>query len=201
LFKISIDFHGELDAEQRLGVLASFQDKLKMYSNVVVLSKSISGIIALRPESRISTWPPKHIGEYFLHHKSWDIVRDTEVLPLITRRRNQVGNFITIHSEDNRAVFAKYAQNGDVVVYQVLDRQDGVYVDIHMECERTSFNPFYNTASTFYGIYEKVKRKDMACAKNLVSRTNLLKGEKTKVLNRVIICSDSSLLVICIIQH
>ena len=181
MFTITIDFHGELDAELRLRVIDSFKGRLRRYTNIVVLEKKISNIIALRPESRKSTWIPKY-AEYFLHHRSWNIVQDPEVIPLITKRRNQIGNFMVIHSEENRALFVKLV-NGDVVMYQVLSRQDEISVDIHMESHRALFYPFYAKESTFYSIYEKVKRKDMMCAENLHSRTNLLQGMFLSVLS------------------
>jgi hypothetical protein len=174
LFTVTLDFHGELDAEQRLGVLASLRVTLMRYTNIVVLDKKISNTIALRPESRSSTWIPK-FAEYFLHHRSWNIVQDPEVIPLITKRRNQIGNFMIIHSEESRALFVKFV-NGNVVLYQVLSRQDGIFVDIHMESHCALFNPFHAKESTFYSIYEKVKRKDMIAAGVLHSRTNLLQG-------------------------
>jgi hypothetical protein len=58
----------------------------------------------------------------------------------------------------------------------VLSRQDGIFVDIHMESHRALFNPFHAKESTFYSLYEKVKRKDMIAAGVLHSRTNLLQG-------------------------
>lgn len=181
MFTITIDFHGELDTERRLGVLASLRVSLTRYANIVVLDKKISNIIALRPESRSSTWIPK-FAEYFLHHRSWNIVKDPEVIPLITKRRSQIGNFMIIHSEESRALFVKFV-NGNVVLYQVLSRQNGIFVDIHMESHRALFYPFYAKESTFYSIYEKVKRKDMMCAENLHSRTNLLQGMFLSVLS------------------
>lgn len=174
LFKLTLDFHGELDAEVRLSVVASLEDHLTCYDNIITLEKRISENIAVRPQSMLSPWIPK-FAEYFLHHRSWTIVKDAEVLPLITKRRNLVGNFMIIHSEDSRAVFAKFV-NHDVVVYQVLLRQEGIFVDIHMELHPSLFKPFYANESTFYKIYERVKRKDMECAKNLHARTNLLQG-------------------------
>jgi hypothetical protein len=181
LFIITMDFHGELDAEERLNIMASFRERLKCYDNIVVLEKNISRFIAVRPKSRETTWTPR-LAEYFLHHRSWNIIQDPEVLPLITKRRNLVGNFMIIHSEEKRAVFAKFA-NDDTVVYQVLLRPEGIFVDIHMEPKRGLFNPHSAKDSTFRAIYEKVKAKDMECAKNLHARTNLLQGNFRLILS------------------
>ena len=171
-----MDFHGELDAEERLSVVTSFRDRVAKYdNNLVILQKKISALIAVRPESKQSRWVPK-LGEYFLHHRSWIIEKDPEVLALITKRRSLIGNFMILHSEENRAIFAKFVNN-DAVIYQVLSRSDGVFVDLHMESNHAMFNPFTSKTSAFREIYEKVKRKDMECAKNLHARTNLLQGK------------------------
>ena len=172
-----MNFHGELDAEERLDVVASFRDRVNSCENLVILEKKISHIIAVRPELQSIRWIPK-LTEYFLHHRSWDIVKDPEVIPLITKRRSQIGNFMIIHSEENRALFAKFVNN-DAVIYQVLARSNGIFVDIHMESNRSLFNPFYAKDSAFRAIYEKVKMKDMECAKNLHARSNLLQGKLT----------------------
>ena len=169
-----------MDAEQRLSVLASFKDRLNCYANIFTLEKRISGNISLRPKAKQSVWAPK-LAEYFLHHKTWKIVKDPEVLPLITKRRNLVGNFMIIHSEEKRAVLAKLV-NHDAVVYQVLLRDDGILVDLHMELNPSLFNPFYAIQSQFGAIYERVKRKDMECAKNLHARTNLIQGKQIAVM-------------------
>lgn len=166
-----MDFHGELDAEERLCVVTSFRDTIASYgSNLVILQKKISSTIAVRPESRQSRWSPK-IGEYFLHHRSWSIVKDSEVLALITKRRSLVGNFMILHSEENRAIFAKFVNN-DAVIYQVLSRSDGVFVDLHMESNPTMFNPFTSKMSAFRAIYEKVKKK-VSCSSVVIPQIML----------------------------
>ena len=171
---MTMDFHGELTANERLSVVASFQDQLCSYKNLVILEKPISGLITIRPKSKHSSWAPK-ISEYFLHHKNWSIVKDQEVLPLITKRRTTHG-FTIIHSEVNRVLFAKFVYN-DACIYQVLNRSDDdIIVDIHMESNRALFDPFHARESAFCAIYEKVKTKDMECARNLHARTNLLRG-------------------------
>ena len=181
LFTFTLDFHGELDTEQRLMVLSSFRENLKGCTDIIVLKKTISENIAIRPSSPSHLWHPGK-REYFLHHKSWDLIKDTEVLPLITKRRSQIGNFFILHADDDRAVFAKFVQsdglttpdNLDIVIYQVLSRPDGIFVDIHMESCRSTFYPFYANDTIFHSIFEKVKRRDKECAKNLRSRTNVL---------------------------
>ncbi|KAL7542994.1 hypothetical protein ACHAXR_012278 [Thalassiosira sp. AJA248-18] len=175
LFTISVDFHGELNAEQRLAVLSSLKDNLRGCTDIIVLEKCISTNVAIRPMSPTLQWTPSW-NEYFLHHKCWELLQEKKVLPLITKRRNEIGNFFILHSDEHRAVFAKFVKNKDVVIYQVLSRDDGIFVDIHMEATQSTFCPFHarHSSTTFASIYEKVKRRDKDCAKNVRSRSNLL---------------------------
>lgn len=66
----------------------------------------------------------------------------------------------------------------DVVIYQVISRADGIFVDIHMEASRSRFRPFSlkhsNTPTPFTRIYQLVKSRDIDCARNIHSRVNLL---------------------------
>ena len=190
----------------------------------ILLEKCISGYITLRPASLSSPWSP-FWNEYFLHHKCWKLLNDTEVLPLIskrfvttiiasysssfidrmptrpsgfviysksnphikTKRRHEIGGFFILNSDPTREVFAKFVQNNgdmssqsstDVVIYQVLSRSDGIFVDIHMEATPRMFRPYsmihYNTPTPFNRIYQVVKSRDIDCAENVHSRTNLL---------------------------
>lgn len=178
LFSITVDFHGELDAEQRLALLFNLEESLRSCSELIVLERGVSKYIALRPLSssavRRRSW-----DEYYLHHKSWMLLQDPEVLPLLFKRRHMIGSFFILHADENRAVFCKFVENSksqtsDMVVYQVLQRQDGIYVDIHMESCSAVFHPFRSKDCVFYALYERVRRRDKDCARNLRSRTNLL---------------------------
>ena len=67
------------------------------------------------------------------------------------------------------------SQTMDIVIYQALSRDDGIFVDIHMEACRSRFYPFQCRSPTpFSIIFENVKSRDKDCAKAIRSRTNLL---------------------------
>ncbi|KAL7554217.1 hypothetical protein ACHAWF_017632 [Thalassiosira exigua] len=178
LYTLTCDFHGDINAEQRLSVVASLRENLRACPDIIVLEKCISGLVAIRPVSPNQPWFPCW-NEFFLHHKWWELLQEGEVLPLITKRRNEIGNFFILHSAKDRSVFAKFSTNEnnvDVVVYQVLSRPDGILVDIHMEASRSTFYPFHarHAGTAFSSIYHNVIKRDKDCAKNIRSRTNLL---------------------------
>lgn len=172
----TFDFHGEINAEQRLAVSSSLKESLRVSDDIIVLEKGISANVALRPMDPSVPWAPAW-NEYFLHHKCWELLQEKDVLSLITKRRNEIGNFFILHSDENRAVFAKFVRqdeslpstNLDAVIYQVLSRADGIFVDIHMEAAPSTFHPFHtrHSKTTFYSIYDKVHRRDKDCAKNV----------------------------------
>jgi len=158
---------------------------LKGSSCIILLEKCISSNVAIRPASSSCPWSPRW-NEYFLHHKSWELLQEGGVLPLITKRRNKIGGFVILMQDDERAIFAKFAKSQkeerfpsllySVVIYQVLSRADGIFVDIHMESSRSTFYPFHSKhkSTTFSSIHEQVKRRDKDCARNVRSRTNLM---------------------------
>ena len=178
LFSITVDFHGELDTEQRLAILFTLKESLTSCAELLLLDRGISNYITLRPFLPSSVWKPSR-GEYFLHHKSWELLKDPEVLPLLYKRRHIIGGFFVLHADESRAVFCKFVDDGnaetsDMVLYQVLQRKDGICVDIHFETCRAVFHPFRSKSFPLYALYERVRRRDKDTAKNLRSRTNLL---------------------------
>ena len=161
-----------------MAVLFTLKESLRSCAEVLLLDRRVSNYITLRPLLPSSVWKPSW-GEYFLQHKSWELLKDPEVLPLLFKRRHIIGGFFILHADENGAVFCKFvdddhAQTSDMVLYQVLQRQDGIYVDIHLESCRAVFHPSRSKSFPLYALYERVRRRDKDCAKNLRSRTNLL---------------------------
>lgn len=187
----TIYFHGEVNVEIRSAVIDSLKESLKDNINIMVLQKCISNYVCVRPGNPGQPWSPC-CSEYFVHHKSWRLIQDAEVLPLISKRRTEVEKFFLLHSDSRRRVFAKFLEVGEslssgneqasawnsmnIVIYQVLSRADGIFVDIHMEACRSIFNPFHlkHDSTAFNRIYEMIIAKDTDCAKNIRSRSNLL---------------------------
>lgn len=142
LYTLTVDFHGELDAEMRIGVIASLKQITKR-TNTLVLEKCISSYITVRPTTQTSQWSPRW-NEHFIHHESWELLKNAAVqfryllLLLISKRRYEIGCFFILHSNSTRVVFAKFIENQgggsgmlpsnlDLVIYQVLSRDDGIH--------------------------------------------------------------------------
>ena len=195
LYTLTVYFHGELDTEVRIGVIGSLKEATER-ANTLVLQKCISSYITLRPANQTSQWSPCW-NEHFIHHESWELLKTADVryryllLLLISKRRHEIGGFFILNSNSTRVVFAKFIANEgdgremvpsnlDLVIYQVLSRDDGIFVDIHMEASQSRFSPFNRercdtqTSTSFSRIYEVVKSRDIDCAKNVLSRINLL---------------------------
>lgn len=193
LYTLTVYFHGELDAEERIGVVGSLKE-VTGRTNTLVLEKCISSYITLRPTTQTSQSSPCW-NEHFIHHESWELLKIADVqyryllLLLISKRRHEIGGFFILNSNSTRVVFAKFIANKgdgsemlpsnlDIVIYQVLSRDDGIFVDIHMEASQSRFYPFNtkrcDAPTPFSRIHEVVKSRDIDCARNVLSRINLL---------------------------
>ena len=60
------------------------------------------------------------------HHAQWDLLKDPELLPLLMKRRAEMGRFRLLESSDQSAIFAKLIPEpppvgspGDLVQYQI----------------------------------------------------------------------------------
>ena len=171
----TIDFHGEIKAELRLSILSKLKNDLAVHSKILVLEQCISRLVRI-PQMAKDGW-----SSYFIHNKKWELLQDDEVLPLITKRRNEIGNFFILHSDEQTGVFAKFVRNQeggldgnkkeqDVVIYQIVSKANGIYVDICMEPSHSTFHPFSPRRSpntTFAKLSERVQRRDQDCARNV----------------------------------
>ena len=54
-------------------------------ANILVLKKCINSYITVRPAIRGHPWSSSW-NEYLIHHKCWELLKDAEVLPLISKR-------------------------------------------------------------------------------------------------------------------
>ena len=101
----TIDFHGEIKAELRLSVLSKLKNDLAVNSEILVLEQCISRLVRT-PQMAKDGW-----SSYFIHNKKWELLQDDEVLPLITKRRNEIGHFFILHSDEQTGLFAKFVTN------------------------------------------------------------------------------------------
>jgi len=190
VFTVSLEFFGGTGASDRLRILESLKEKLSMLKDVVVLSKQMADYVVAVRNSKLddyTSWK-RHLLLNQHHHASWDLVKDPELLPLIMKRRREIGDFYLLESCDNHALFAKLVHSSkdnteDLVQYQIAILRNRVVIDLHMECTSGDFFPFrsdaenrFNMASThFHKLAQKLKRRDQECGRALRCRTALLK--------------------------
>ena len=132
LFTISVEFFGGTDPMKRFETLASLKGTLCGVKYVEVLEKQIAPFL-------IDSLLQESVKIQF-HHASWDLVNDSELLSLLSKRRTEIGGFRLLESRDDYALFAKLAPKtsdspGDLIQYEIAVHSDKVTIDLHMESE------------------------------------------------------------------
>ena len=193
LFTVSVEiFEGSCSASRRLGVLSSIREILGRQKDVRVLEMQMGPfLLGLR---RPSSGDVDEQREGFLAaqylHESWDLVYDKELLPLLMRRRAEIGGFWLLDSNESYALFARLHSKdgfierkrddpGDMVQYQVSILEDRVVVDLHMESEIGVFRERAqissgNSCGQFETLVTNLKKRDQECGLALRARTHVL---------------------------
>lgn len=179
LFTLGIEFFGGTSPLERLQTLSSLKKVLDALKYVEVLRKQMAPFLIGDTKSSLVQYQRAEIQ---FHHARWDLLKDPELLSLLTRRRIEIGSFRLLQSSDNYGVFAKLvpedgASPGDLVQYQIEVRDDKVVIDLHMESESGVFNPYRDSVgetTKFSRMANIIRRRDQECARALSSRTNLL---------------------------
>ncbi len=182
LFTITLEFFGGTDPHERLRVLTDLKTKIEHGKDIEVLGKQMGPFLL-----GTSHGPSKKNRnvEFEYHHARWDLVKDPELLPLLMKRRTEIGRFRLMHSDDTCAIFAKVVPEkvhdvpGDLIQYQIAILPEKVVVDLHMESECGLFFPFGRRGSDtkrFNGMLHVLRRRDQECGRALRSRTNLLRA-------------------------
>lgn len=181
LFTIRLDFFGGTDPRERLQILSALQNKLELARDVDVLGKQMGPFLLSTSDG--AAGKSRNV-EFQNHHAHWELVKDTELLPLVMKRRIEIGHFRLMQSSDSSAIFAKVVPEnlvdipGDLVQYQITIHPHRVEVDLHMESECGAFFPFSSTKGEkkrFNGMVNVIRRRDQECGRALRSRTNLFR--------------------------
>ena len=184
LFTISIESLCGLNPCDRLALVASLKTAITNMKDVEVLGKQMGQYLVGKSHSLI--WKKRNV-EIEYHHASWDLVMDPELLPLLMKRRTEIGEFKLLQSSNDYAVFAKLIPDshrlgsspGDLIQYQIRILQTKVVIDLHMESESGVFSPFRAvgkvSTSRFHRMAMILRRRDQECGRALRSRTNLLR--------------------------
>jgi hypothetical protein len=179
---VRVEYYGGIDPTDRLETLISLKSSIDDLKDVEVLRKQLGPYIV--GISNTSFWNRGKI-EIQYHHARWDLVIDPELLPLLMKRRLEIGQFRLLDSKPNSAIFAKLVEEkainvaaGDLLQYQIAISADKVVIDLHMESESGVFSPFLmsrNTDNRFDRMVKVIRRRDQECGRALRSRTNLLR--------------------------
>ncbi|KAL3944411.1 MAG: hypothetical protein SGBAC_001489, partial [Bacillariaceae sp.] len=191
IYSLTIEYYGGIDPNDRLEALASLKTSIDDLTDVMVLRKQLGPYLAGISDTRF--WNLGKI-EIEFHHARWELVIDPELLPLLMKRRLEIGQFLLLHSTPSRAMFGKLVEQeaitgaaGDLVQYQIAIMGDRVVVDLHMESESAIFTPFrpsQSKANRFNSMVQRIRRRDQECGRALRSRTNLLMALQSPGLER-----------------
>jgi hypothetical protein len=195
VFTVSLETFGGTEARDRVALVSSLKRLLSTLKDVIVLPKQIGQFLvgirmhqAPTPVSR-----KQRLLESHHNHATWDLVKDPELLPLLMKRRTEIGDFLLLESSDDHALFAKLVREnntqdelsdpGNLVQYQIAILSDKVVIDLHMESEGGQFFPFRSikddvvraSTSKFHRMGWILKKRDQECGRALRCRTNLLR--------------------------
>ena len=186
LWTITIETLGGSRASDRLSILSSLRKLINSSQNVVTLQKQMGRFLAgMEDKDPYRASRNAMIGEHH-DHEQWDLVMDPELLPLLMKRRIEIGHFFLLDSGDNHALFAKIVraekrkEPGTLFQYRLRMTENRVVVDFSIEKEAGIFSLTQQAAtsrtSRFDHMARILRRRDQECGLALQSRTVLLKA-------------------------
>lgn len=191
LVTLSVESFGDIDPTSRLALLDSLRHSLDSLKDLTVLKKQM-GPFLVPSDLDQNRSDKQRFLESQHKHSSWDLVKDPELLPLLVRRRIEIGGFVLLQSSDRHVLLAKLRSRrkpdelvgkdvedpGVLFQYQLAVKDDRVVVDLHMESEGGEFASLWRVhgqqgTAMFDEMVRSLKRKDQDCAQALQSRTRL----------------------------
>ena len=183
LFQITIDTLVGTTISDHLILVESLKEMLSSCKGIVLLNFVVERFLAdLRQPLAKSEVLSCHFSQ-----KSWNLVNDSKLLPLITIIRSEITNFLLIDSTDADARFARLEMiqrnSGDIVdayldEYRIEIREEKTIVNMHVEHERGRFfihGPIGASETTrSHQLLNEVKCRDHQCGVALRARSQLL---------------------------
>jgi len=195
LFNVTIDTLSGTDTSDRLILVESLKERLSSLKDIICLDFIIDCFLTGVQQSSTRD---SLLADHF-SHESWDLAKHPEILPLITKRRNEIAKFWLLHSSDSYARFARLVTAerdvGGILdtyldEYQIESCEDKVVINMHVERDNGRFfcsNPKGSPEITrAHRLFVSVKRRDQECGIALRSRTKLLgifQPEKPEMLH------------------
>ena len=185
LFSVSVEAFEGIAPTNRWSMINSLRESLKQLKDVHVLDKQYAPYLVgltISPglqSSNLSFLESQH------DHERWELVYDAELLPLLMKRRTEIGKFFLLDSSEKHSFFAKIAYDspddnrgaGDLVQYKMQVVHEKVVVDLHMESESATFVNNVDSETRekkFHRLVRRLKKRDQDCARALQSRRHLL---------------------------
>lgn len=189
IWTVTVKTIGGSGASDRLSFIFSLKKILGRLSNVRVLRSQMGKFLVNMKnvhfglELRI---PRELMVEKYCDYSTWELVTDPELLPLLMKRRTEIGNFLLLESCDRHALLAKIVHKSDarnepgtLVQYQLSVVGDKVVVDFHIESESGQFTRAsvldLSPVSEFHRLVGTLRKRDQECALALQCRRALLR--------------------------
>jgi hypothetical protein len=190
---VIVETFGGTSSNTRCALLASLKNVLRTLLTVKVLPKQIGKFaVATNSQEREGLNDPFHrqLMQSQHNHASWDLVKDPELLPLIMKRRKEIGNFHLLELTDSLCIFARLNSPGEIedennpgdfVQYQLSVSDEKVVVDLYVEFEGGVFFPSRKRkdrpeSPKFHNLVKGLKIRDQECGHALQCRTRLLQA-------------------------
>ncbi|GAX23762.1 hypothetical protein FisN_12Hh340 [Fistulifera solaris] len=188
IWTVTVNTIGGCGASDRLSCVFSLKKLLGKLSHVRVLRVQMGKFLVSTKNHHFGTdqrTTNELMVEKYCDHSTWDLVTDPELLPLLIKRRTEIGNFLLLDSCDKYALLAKIVHKSDarnepgtLVQYQLSILADKVVVDFHIESESGQFSRsslfIPSPLSEFYRLVQTLGKRDQECALALQSRRALL---------------------------
>lgn len=188
LIEVAIETFASIPSSHRHGIIQHLKEQLQQLKCVDVLEKQMAQFLV--GDTVRNTVGPQNIFRQRVlqgHHNraSWDLVKDPELIPLVMRRRKEIGKFFLLEANKDYALFAKLKSAegriapGDQVQYELSVQENKVTVRLHMEGECGLFSPLgpvesMNVKSKFRHMVRSLRTREQECSQALRCRTTLL---------------------------
>ena len=200
LFRIAVGFGHSTRVLDRFDMIRSLQASICCQSRDLTLlsTKRISDYLMLtaidtKGHSEHKQDRPRQLAHH-MEERSWNLVRDPELLTLLHRRRSEIGKFFLLESTETGASFAKFIGNTVSAHTAGIDRPPMAFVQytvgflkgtsfpsVEMHVEKPTGIFLDEGAPTDQSdsaksqrIFDRVRRRDQECSLALNSRTALL---------------------------
>ena len=187
LYTVALDFFGTRGSVDRVEILSDIKRTISNLKDVHILSKRMSECLVTRSKGGETPRRVKYLeGQHNM--ESWELVKAKELVPLLVKRRTEIGNFFLLESRDDYALFAKIVSEGDsgpgtMVQYQLSILDDRVLVSLHVESESGFFRPStvrredasLESDLIFHRLVKTLRKRDQECGLALRCRMQLLR--------------------------